>query len=407
MPKTIKGESIPIKEIETVIIIALLMSNIALGIDSLIPALPSIGETFLASTPTQLGWIITSIFIGLGIGEIIFGPLSDSIGRKKSILIGAFIFITGLIISLKSESLNIMLLGRVIQGIGVSSFRTVSISIITDSFKGTKMNKVMSSVMSVFLLIPMIAPVIGQLLNNTFNWKAIILFQIFFFLTTILWFYTRQRETLVTSNKIPLSRKNFKKNFNEFTKSKPTILYTLILGLIEGVFILYLSSYSDIFKIHYGLQNNFLFVFFILSITLIISTLSNRLLLNKYTPTIIIRRSLQALLVVSSMYFVLFILYNSISLSVYVVLTVLQFLSIGLIFGNATSLAMNRITHIAGIGSSIHNFLVMILGTLISVLYSFMSNSPNTNLFLGFLISSALSMITLIIYNLKNEKDID
>ena len=406
MPKTIKEESIPSKEIETIIIIALLMSNIALGIDSLIPALSSIGQSFTESTTSQLGWIITSIFIGLGIGEIIFGPLSDYIGRKKSILIGAIIFMIGLIISLLSDSLNIMLIGRVIQGIGVSSFRTVSVSIVTDLFKGTKMNKVMSSVMSVFLLIPMIAPGIGQLLNNVFNWRAIILFQILFFLVTILWFYTRQKETLVASKIIRPSIKNIKNNLNEFTNSKPTILYTIILGCIEAVFILYLSSYSDIFKTQYDLKENFLFVFLTLSIVLVISTLSNRLLLNKYKPKLIIYRSLQLILTISVTYFGIYLLLDEISLTIYIILNVFQFLFIGLIFGNATSIAMNPIAHIAGLGSSIHNFIVMILGTLLSIGYSFMSNSPNTNLFLGFLISSIISILSLTIYDSRNEKKI-
>ena len=141
---------------------AALMSVTALAIDALLPALDVIGIAIGTETPADNQLLVTMIFVGLGIGPLVFGPLSDATGRKPSVYLGFVIFIIASFICISAETLEIMILGRILQGIGLSAPRTVCIAIIRDLYDGDYMARIMSFVTVVFLLIPIVAPAMGK-----------------------------------------------------------------------------------------------------------------------------------------------------------------------------------------------------------------------------------------------------
>ncbi len=232
------------------------------------------------------------IFLGLGLGELIFGTLSDSFGRKPIVYLGVGLFILASIICARATSIEVMLFGRALQGIGLSAPRTVSMAIIRDSYQGNQMARIMSFISAIFILIPMIAPVIGQLILSVFNWQTIFYFQIFFVLITILWFKYRQQETLPKKKRIKLSKKLFINGLEEFMKHKQTLIYTIMAGLMEGAFILYLSTSKQIFQDQYHLIKEFPYVFAALSFVYGISTFLNGRLVMKYGMHDLVRISL-------------------------------------------------------------------------------------------------------------------
>jgi DHA1 family bicyclomycin/chloramphenicol resistance-like MFS transporter len=109
----------------------------------------------------------------MALGQIVYGPISDSFGRKKAIYIGISIFIFGSLVSLFSMHFNIMLLGRVCQGFGVASSRVVTLAMIRDQLEGREMGRVMSLIMVLFIMVPAIAPSIGQGILLFAGWRAI------------------------------------------------------------------------------------------------------------------------------------------------------------------------------------------------------------------------------------------
>ncbi len=187
------------------------------------------------------------IFLGLGFGLLLFGPISDSLGRKPVVFMGFALFIVASFICVYSESLELMIFGRILQGIGLSAPRTISIAIIRDMYSGDKMAKIMSFVVVIFLLVPIIAPALGKFMLDHYDWKAIFYIQIVFSLLISFWFCYRQAETLAIENRIKFSKNLFIDGFNELIKYTQTIGFTVISGFITGSFMVYLSSSQQLF----------------------------------------------------------------------------------------------------------------------------------------------------------------
>ena len=204
-----------VTKFEFIALMAFLMSVVALAIDALLPALDIIGNSLDTQENSDHQLLITMIFIGLGVGPLFFGPLSDSLGRKPMVFVGFSIFILASFICVYSNSLEIMVLGRILQGFGLSAPRTISVAIIRDLYSGDYMAKIMSFVIVIFLLVPIIAPAIGKFILNYFNWEAIFIFQIIFCLLIAFWFWNRQEETLNHKNRIAFKINLFSQGFLE------------------------------------------------------------------------------------------------------------------------------------------------------------------------------------------------
>ena len=134
-------------KLEFIGLMAALMSLVALSIDALLPALEQIGISINIqqnSNDNQL--LITMIFLGLGFGQLISGPISDSLGRKPVIYFGFSVFVIASFICISATSIEMMVFGRILQGIGLSAPRTISIAMVRDSFEGNYMAKIMSFV---------------------------------------------------------------------------------------------------------------------------------------------------------------------------------------------------------------------------------------------------------------------
>ena len=155
---------------EFIALMASLMSLVALSIDALLPALPEIGAAVGVLNPNDNQLLITMIFLGLGSGQLIFGPLSDSFGRKRIVYFGFIVFFIASIICVTTNSFEVMIIGRILQGIGLSSPRSLTLSMIRDSYSGDYMAKIISIVVMFFILVPVVAPTLGQFLINFFNW---------------------------------------------------------------------------------------------------------------------------------------------------------------------------------------------------------------------------------------------
>ena len=151
-----------IRQIEFVPLMALMISMVALSIDIMLPALGIIGDDLGTTHPNDNQMVISFLFFGFAVGQLFFGPLSDSIGRKRAIFTGLALFMAGCVISLFATDFTTMLVGRFLQGIGAASPRTVSTALIRDLFAGRRMARITSMVMTVFILVPVIAPALGQ-----------------------------------------------------------------------------------------------------------------------------------------------------------------------------------------------------------------------------------------------------
>ena len=380
-------------ELEFIALMAFLMSNVALSIDAILPGLTAIGYTLNNSEESSLQLLITMIFLGLGIGELFFGTLSDSFGRKPVIYAGMGVFILASIICVTASGLEVMLLGRFLQGFGLSTARTVSISMIRDTFSGEKMARVMSFISAIFILVPMIAPILGQAILAISNWQSIFYFQLIFATVTLVWFYFRQEETLPQINRIQFSNTSIVDGIVEYVRFKETVMYTIISGLIEGAFILYLSTSKQIFQDQYGLSKEFPFIFAAISFVLGIATFLNGSLVTRSGMRKLTSWSLYLYTSTSAAY--LFIFSSSVNpgLSYLLFFLFLQFFYLGFIFGNLGALAMQPIGHIAGVGAAVFSFTSMVLAAPLAMIAGIFVIDTVKPLFVIFFFSGGLSLI--------------
>jgi len=380
-------------QLEFVALMASLMSIVALAIDALLPALDYIGFSIGTTKSSDTQLLITMIFLGLGIGPLLFGPISDSLGRKPIVFMGFGIFIIASMICIYSESLLWMVIGRILQGVGLSAPRTISIAMVRDTYSGDYMARIMSFITVVFILVPIIAPAMGKFVLDHYNWQAIFYIQLVFSVLVSWWFWKRQPETLDEEKRVRFSGHIFVDGLKELIKYKKTIGYTLVSGFVTGSFMVYLSASQQIFHTQYGLKEEFPFIFAGLAISIGSATFLNGTFVVKYGMEKIINTSIFSFFGISLLYLIFF--YNTENPNIVILLAffAMQFFSIGFLFGNLRAMAMQPIGHIAGIGAAITGFLSTMMAVPISIYIGKFVDQRALPLFIGFLVCSFLSIL--------------
>ncbi len=226
---------------EFISLTAMMMSLVALSVDTMLPALSEIGRDLGASDNNRSQLIISLFFFGMAAGQLLYGPVSDHTGRKPAIYLGYGLFITGCLLSLFATNLNVMLAGRFLQGFGTAGPRIVSIAIVRDRYEGSAMARVMSFVMTVFIIVPIIAPALGQGMLLLAGWRAIFASFLILALLTLVWFILRQPETLSKEKRVPFSFKRIISTVMIIFGNRSAMGYTVTAGLVFGFFLGYLK----------------------------------------------------------------------------------------------------------------------------------------------------------------------
>jgi DHA1 family bicyclomycin/chloramphenicol resistance-like MFS transporter len=379
---------------EFVTLVSMMMALTALSIDAMLPALSQIAADLQVQNANDRQLVISVIFLGLAAGQLFFGPLSDSIGRKPAIYGGFALYILGSLLAMTATAFPVLLAGRVLQGIGVSAPRAVTLALVRDQFSGRAMARVMSFVMTVFIFVPMLAPVMGQAVLLFTGWRAI--FGVFILLTLILsvWLALRQPETLPVERRAPFSLRRITTAVLEIVRNRIALGYTVTAGLISGAFIGYLNSAQQIFQEQYALGELFPLIFAVIAFSLGLASFLNSRLVMRFGMRFLVRTAL--LVIVSAAVVALALVQLSgvqPSLPLFMAYLMLSFFCVGILFGNLNALAMEPLGHIAGIGAavvgSLSTFLSAFLGALIGQNY----NGTVLPLMLGLGILAGLSLV--------------
>ncbi len=381
---------------EFVALMALMISLVALSIDAMLPALPEIGKSLGVQQENNNQLVISLLFVGMAVGQLVYGPLSDSIGRKPAIYIGIGLFITGCLFSVAATNFKIMLIGRFLQGIGAAGPRIVAVALIRDKYKGSAMARVMSFVMTVFILVPAVAPALGQVLLIVAHWRVI--FGTFMLLAVIvlIWFAIRQPETLMVSQRMRFSLRWVLIAVHEVCVNRIALGYTTATGLVFGAFLGYLNSVQQILQGQYNLGPQFPLYFAILALSIGGASYANARLVIRYDMRLLTSWSLRKLSGLSVIFFVVaYVLEGNPPLWILMTYFMISFFCVGILFGNLNSLAMEPLGHIAGVGAgvvgSLSTFISVSLGTLIGQSY----NGTVLPLVSGFAILGGLSLMVM------------
>lgn len=326
---------------EFVILVSLLMSLTALSIDAILPALSQISTDLQAQNANDRQLVISMIFLGLAGGQLFFGPLSDSIGRKTAIYAGLALFMLGTLPAMLAVSFPMLLVGRLVQGIGISAPRAVTVALVRDQYEGRGMARVMSFVMTVFILVPMIAPTFGQAILLFTGWRAIFGSYLLLAALITIWFAVRMPETLPPERRAPFSARRIMRAIREVVTIRPALGYTVTAGLVSGMLIGYLNSSQQIFQELYALGEQFPLYFAMLSAAVGVATFLNTRLVMRFGMRLLVRSSLSTIFVLSIMALGMALWTAGIpSLWVLTVYLMLAFFCVGILFGNLNALAM-------------------------------------------------------------------
>lgn len=393
--------------IEQVILLALLSSLIALSIDSMLPALAHIERDLGVMDPNGRQLIIGITFVGMAFGMLIYGPISDSIGRKGPIFMGISVFLVGCLLSTFADSFEVMLVGRFLQGLGAAGPRVVSMALIRDQYAGREMARFTSLVMTVFILVPVLAPALGQGILIVSTWRSI--FGVMFALGALamLWFVFRQRETLPKSKRVRFSAARLTAAAIEIIKTPVSLGYTILSGFIFAAFLSFLSMSQQIFQDQYGVGEMFPIYFGSLALSFGGASFANSALVMKLGMRNLIGKALWTFVLIS-------VAYLSFSITVsghppfwsLIAFLICIFFCVGILFGNMNAQAMDPLGHIAGVASafvtSVSTFISVILGTIVAQSY----NGTILPLLIGFSVFGLISLMIMYFTNARIDPDI-
>jgi DHA1 family bicyclomycin/chloramphenicol resistance-like MFS transporter len=376
---------------EFVVLMAAIMSVVALSIDAMLPALGVIGQDLGISNPNHAQFIISAIFAGMAAGQLLCGPLSDALGRKRLLIMSFLLYLVGTFICWSASSLEQMLIGRVIQGFAAAGPYVSTLSIVRDCYSGHAMARIMSLVMMIFIMVPVVAPAMGQLMLRIGSWESVFTLLFVYALSVLIWVWLRLKETLPPERRVVFSAANIKKGALTVLSNRTTVCYMICAGLVFGALLGYLNSCLQIFQSLYQAGDAFALYFGALAFTLGIASLLNARLVQRFGPRQICLRALWCMASTSALLLVLqFVLVTPLWL--FMGYAAIIFFCFGLLFGNLNALAMEPMGHIAGLASAIIGALSSVIsitsGTLIGQLF----NHTLFPLIGGFLLLSLLAL---------------
>jgi DHA1 family bicyclomycin/chloramphenicol resistance-like MFS transporter len=353
----------------------MMISLVAMSVDSMLPALSEIGKDLAVQRDNNTQLIISLFILGIAVGQIVYGPLSDSIGRKPAVYAGFFLFMIGCFLSIFALNFGMMLAGRIIQGLGLAGPRVVTMAIVRDRYEGRIMARVMSFVMAVFIVVPAIAPAFGQGILMLAGWRTIFGATLVLALIVLIWFAARHPETLPAEHRVRFSLKRSAVVFREICAIKAALGYTIAAGFIFGSFQGYLNSAQQIFQIQYRRGAWSPLYYSLLALTIGAASLWNSRLVMRYGMRSLTRWFSINLGGISTLFLLIACLLKSQPpLWAFMVYLIISFFNLGLLFGNLNALAMKPLGHIAGAGASmVGSFSILLavpLGILIGQAYN-------------------------------------
>lgn len=386
----------PLSFPEFVALMACMSALTALSIDAMLPALADIAHGLGAQGANDGQLVISAIFFGLSIGQIFYGPLSDSTGRKPAIYAGIAIYIIGCLLAIFATNFQLLLIGRFLQGIGVAGPNSVAIALVRDQYAGRDMARVMSFVMTAFILIPIVAPLLGQGILLIAHWRGIFVLYLLLALLVSGWLALRQPETLAPERRIPFQIGQIMAAFQEVFRNRLALGYTVMSGLTSGAFVGYLNSAPQIFQTQYGLGKQFPLYFAILALALGGSSYLNALLVMRFGMRALSLWAIWFQGGLSLLYLLLAWRFaGQPPLWTLMSYLLLVFFAVGILFGNLNARAMEPLGHIAGVGAAVIGALSTLLSTLIGGLIGQSYNSTVLPLVAGFALVSLLALLVM------------
>ena len=392
-------------EVEFIALMALMGGAVAYAIDAMLPALPEIGQELSPHDMNRAQLIVTSFVFGMGLGTFLVGPLSDAFGRKTVVLVGSVIFAVASVFAIFTSSLELLIASRVVQGLGVSAARIVSMAIIRDLYAGREMARLMSFVTMVFMLVPAIAPLMGSVIIALSGWRGVFAsFLLFAGLYTV-WMMFKLAEPLPPSQRQPFRAAAIGFAAKEVMSHKVVVLAIAVMTLCFAALFASLSSVQQIMGNTFGRADEFPLWFALIALISGSAALMNARLVMRLGMRFLVSATLsgQVLLCLVMLGLAQVDLHPDLRFALYIAWQSTVFCMASLTLGNLTSLAMEPLGHIAGMAASMISGLATVGSVLIAIPIGLAFDGTPVPLILGVLACAVVGRLLMI--PLKRSED--
>ena len=347
-----------------VIYCGLLLTLSAFSIDIMLPAFGAIANDLAA--PYRSVQLTVPVFIfSIGIGQLFVGSVSDRFGRRRTILSGLAIFIVGALISALAGSVEMLLIGRVLQGLGNSVAPVVSRAILRDLFEGAELARNIALATAVFAFGPIVAPLVGAGFMLIFSWQVLFALMMVFGFALFVVCLLFLPETLVAAKIHATKPSVFVKNIGVIMGNSSTRFYLILSGITLSMMLLILSSAPRIYDENFGVSGTlFAIIFASHGLGIIVGQIANRRMIGQLG---IYKSALwgNGVLILAGSIMIMVTWMGWMGIYVLAGLFILFATSYLIVYANASAMTMNPHGDIAGFASSYYGFFSQVLGSAI------------------------------------------
>ena len=383
----------------TILLLGLLTTIVPFSIDMYLPGFPDIAQS-MNVTSAKVALSLSSFFVGIGLGQLLYGPLLDRFGRKKPLYAGLLLYFICSIGCAYAVSIESLIFLRFVQAIGACSASIAATAMVRDLFPPEENAKIFSVLILVLSVSPMLAPTIGSYISAAFGWQSIFILLTILGVLIFLGVFFFLPESKLADKNFSLKPPAIIKKYLFVIKEPYFIFFAFIGALGFASLFTYIASSPAVFMEHFSLtQKQYGILFAVLASGLILASQINTVLLRRFKSERII---LTAVIFQNSIGVLLFLVSFLQLDNFWLIVSLLFFYlsTIGMVMPNATALAMKPFEKNAGSASALLGFIQMGLGALATVVIGLLNIKTVLPMAMSMLACSLLSL-SLIAWSIK------
>ncbi len=382
-----------IGSVEFIVLVAFIMLLTAVAIDIMLPAFGQLREYLgLAPDSTATAQIVTFFFMGQ-IGQLAFGPLADRYGRLPVMRTGFVLYIGGCIAAALSPSLSLILAARFVVGLGAAALSVGAVTSVRDRFTGDKMARTMSLIMTIFLFVPIIAPILGTFILSLTSWQVVFLTPALVGVGVFIWSF-RLRESLLPEHRLNLDVATLVSSAKQVLGNRVFVRYTLIVTILFAAFSSYVSSSEHMISEIFGRPEVFTWIFGGVGITMAIFTFVNSRLIGRFGARRTVRSLLAVYLVLAVVLLVLTLAFQG-KPNIFVFFSIVALLQALYVAAepNSSALALEPLGSTAGMAAAIYGTSFFVLGSFLGSFIDRQLVNTVTPLAVGYVITALIAVV--------------
>lgn len=395
-----RSDPFPMKELEFVVMMASFQALQALAIDVMLPALGAISQDLGVGDPNQRQLVIGVFLICSGLGSLFPGALADRFGRRPVVLAAIATYVALSVVCAIAASFELLLIARGLMGLVTSAMIVMPMTILRDRFDGDRMARSQSLIAMTFMVVPMIAPMLGQSVLLFAGWRWIFGIMGVLAAGVFTWAWVRLPETLHPEFRQPVQLGVITGNMVLALRERTALGYFLGAAFVQGALFGYINSAQQLVGEHFGAGTTFPLVFGGMALVMACTNFANARIVERFGARRVSHAALLGYIAIAAVH--LFFAYRGEGLWVFVPLMTLSMCMLSFIGANFQSISLQPFARIAGAAASVMAFVRMVLGASLGALIG-QAYDGTARPMLGAMVVCGLIGLVLVLYSERGQ----